>query len=305
MRSRLAVCLAVLLHTSFARAAEQDDESTPPEPTPTPTPPPPAPAPPEEHAKLAIDPVADGALIVGAAAFAGTLDIIIGTGEVRPQQIASTFDRSQLLGIDRGAVSQKVDGSAGTFSNIGIVAAGVFAAVDPVLSGLREDDVHAGIVDAVIYAEAISMNWAVTNLVKIAVRRPRPQAYIDAEAHKGDPTYSNSDTDSSLSFFSGHSSTTATIAATATYLAFLRSPHSARPWVTLGVGTALTSFVAVERVRAGKHFPTDVIAGGIAGAGIGVLVTHLHRTDPKERRIWVGMSPEGASGGTFQVGGVF
>ena len=38
-----------------------------------------------------------------------------------------------------------------------------------------------------------------------------------------------------------------------------------RPWLTLGLGTALTTFVSVERVRAGAHFPTDVIAGAIAG----------------------------------------
>jgi hypothetical protein len=40
-----------------------------------------------------------------------------------------------------------------------------------------------------------------------------------------------------------------------------------------------------ERVRAGEHFPTDVIAGSIAGAGIGLVVPHLHRTeDIKQRR---------------------
>ena len=51
----------------------------------------------------------------------------------------------------------------------------------------------------------------------------------------------------------------------------------ARPWITLGVGTTLTALVSYWRVRAGEHFPTDVIMGSVAGAGIGVLVPHFHR----------------------------
>ena len=43
--------------------------------------------------------------------------------------------------------------------------------------------------------------------------------------------------------------TGAAIGGTATYLAFVRSPHTARPWVTLAVASALTGFVSYERVR--------------------------------------------------------
>jgi len=34
----------------------------------------------------------------------------------------------------------------------------------------------------------------------------------------------------------------------------------------------VTAFVSYERVRSGEHFPTDVIMGSLAGAGIGVHV---------------------------------
>jgi len=260
----------------------------------------------EKKPVFAADPIADGALILGSASFAVLLDLIIGTGEVRPQQIATTFERSQLLGIDRIAVTQTIDSNARTFSNIGLFAACAYAAIDPILSGVREKSVQTALVDAIIYAEAISFTWGVTNLAKMAVRRPRPQAYIDAEANRGNPNYSNADTDSSLSFFSGHSSITASIAATASYLAFARSgTKSARAWTTLGVSAAVTSFVAFERVRAGAHFPTDVIAGAIAGAGIGVVVSHLHRNeDPQSRKLWVGFGPS-PGGGSAQLGGVF
>jgi len=257
-----------------------------------------------------IDPIADSAMIAVSLGFAGTLAAINSTGEIRPQQISPNFETSHLLGIDRGAVTQTPDPNAGARSSIaGMVVIG-YAVLDPILSGVRERSVQTALADAFMYAESISFTLAMTNMVKIAVRRPRPIAYIEAQAHKDDPNYSNSDTDSALSFFSGHSALTATISSTATYLAFARSPHSARPWITLVAGLGLTTFVAVERVRAGQHFPTDVIAGAVAGAGIGLVVPHLHRTDEiKQRRIWVGFAPtrswDGERGGVLNVSGVF
>lgn len=262
---------------------------------------------PPPRTTLDVDPIADGAVILVSLGFAGILDLINGTGEVRPQQISPTFDRSQLLGIDRGAVSQSVDSNANLYSNVGLVVAATYAVADPILSGLRERSAQTALVDAFMYAESISITFAMTNIVKMAVRRPRPQAYIDAEANRGNPNYSNADTDSSLSFFSGHSSITAAIGATATYLAFIRSPRTLRPWVTLILASALSTYVSVERVRAGAHFPSDVIAGSIAGAGVGVIVPHLHRSeDIKQRRVWVGFQPAPAgSGGTAMITGVF
>ncbi|MEA2752632.1 MAG: hypothetical protein QOI41_6775 [Myxococcales bacterium] len=259
-----------------------------------------------------IDPVADVGVVAVSLGFAGILELIIGSGEIRPQQIAPNFDRNNLISIDRGAISQTVDPNAGTYSNIGMGVAVGFAFVDPVLSGFREKDVQTGLVDGILYAESMSLSFATTDLVKMAVRRPRPQAYIDAAAHKGDPNYSNSVTDSSLSFFSGHAAVTAAVGATATYLAFARSPHNARPWITLILAAGLSTFVSVERVRAGAHFPTDVIAGSVAGAGIGVVVPHLHRTeDIKQRRVWVGYQAapsdgyQQAQGGLLTASGFF
>jgi undecaprenyl-diphosphatase len=238
------------------------------------------------------------------------LELINSTGEIRPQQIDRNFDRRNLLGIDENAITTRPDPNATMYSNIGLGIAAAFAVVDPVLSGFRENSLQTGIVDAFMYAESMSLTLAVTNMVKIAVRRPRPQAYASAEAHKDDPNYSNTSTDSALSFFSGHASVTAAVGATATYLAFARSPKSARPWITLAISAGLTTFVSVERVRAGKHFPTDVLAGSVAGAGIGVMVPHLHRSeDVKQRPVWVGFAPvqttHGTEGGTLTVGGVF
>lgn len=265
---------------------------------------------PQRRATFQSDPIADGAILAVALGSAGILGILKDTGEIRPQQIAPNFDRTQLIALDRLAVEQKFDSNAGFVSNIGIGLAGAYALVDPVLSGFRERSVQAGVVDAISYAESAALTLALTNLVKLAVRRPRPAAYQEAEKHVGDPEWSNASTDSSLSFFSGHASMTAALGATATYLAFARAPGTYRPWLTLGLATVVTSVVSVERVRGGYHFPTDVLAGAVAGIGIGVLVPHLHRTeDVKQRRVWIGLTParerERLDGGTLTLSGLF
>lgn len=265
---------------------------------------------PEEHVTFQSDPIADGAIIVVSLGSAGILELINSTGEIRPQQIAPDFDRNNFIWIDRAAVGQTPSKSAGSLSNLGLGVAVAYAALDPILTGLREQNVQAGLVDAIMYSETAAVTLALTNIVKMAVRRPRPQAYIDAEAHKDDPDWSNTSTDSALSFFSGHASMVGALGATATYLAFARSKGPLRPWLTLAFATSLTAFVSVERVRAGKHFPTDVIAGAFAGAGIGVVVPHLHRTaEVQQRRVWVGFSPTveraHAQGGVLTLNGLF
>ncbi len=257
--------------------------------------------------RLQADPIADGAMLGIALGFAGLSTVILSTGEIRPQQISSTFTTSQLLGIDRTAIMQTVDPNAAVISNVGLYAAIGYTVIDTIATGFREGSKQAALVDGIIYAEALAITAGVTNLAKVAVRRPRPTAYIAAATHKNDPTYSNADSDSSLSFFSGHAATLGAATGVATYLAFTRSPSSIRPWLTLAGGTALTAFVSVERVRAGAHFPTDVIAGAMAGAGLGVLVAHLHREDTaKQRRVWIGFTPSGVGeGGMATLGGLF
>jgi membrane-associated phospholipid phosphatase len=242
-----------------------------------------------EH--FTIDPVFDGVLIGAGVGFSELLSLVLGTGEIRPSVPGPT---SVLLGIDRSAVTQTIDPNAGRNSTIGLYAAYAYAVADPILTGFR-DGRRSFVVDAILYAESVSLTAAFTEMTKIAVRRPRPIDYSICDASPDGTCKSN--TDLQLSFFSGHASATGAITGTATYLAFVRSPHTARPWITLGVGTALTAFVSYERVRSGEHFPTDVIMGSLAGAAIGVLVPHIHRR-PHYHKLefeatptWIGLAP--------------
>lgn len=250
-----------------------------------------------------VDPVLDGVVIVGGAGFSALLGLVLSSGEITANEPGPT---SNLLSWDRGTVTSNFDKNAGTYSDIGLYTAVGFAILDPILSWAR-DGWDAGLVDAMMYAETISLTEVFTDVTKIAVRRPRPIDYVNCPYPQPTPTPAGcKGTDLNMSFFSGHASTVASIGATATYLAFLRDPHSARPWITLAAATALTSFVSYERVASGEHFPTDVVVGSMAGAAIGILVPHLHRPHEEAPHVWVGAAPATqGSGGTFTLGGVF
>ncbi len=254
-----------------------------------------------EH--FTIDPVVDGVLVAGGITFAEMLSLILSTGEIRPTQPTSP---DVLLSIDRYAVTQTIDPNADSRSSLALYAAYGYAVLDPILSGVR-DGRHALLVDAILYAESVSLTQAFTYATKIGVRRPRPIDYAQCgDQPPGAPGCTS--TDLQLSFFSGHASSTGAISATATYLAFMRSgPRHLRPWITLGVGTLLTAFVSYERVRSGEHFPTDVIMGSLAGAGIGVLVPHFHRRPHFHESnycappVIIGFGPTSRSGGEVSL----
>ncbi len=240
----------------------------------------PAPAP-----RFKIDVVTDSAVIGMAAGFGLLSQAIIATGEISPQ---APGDTSVLLGIDRGvATSDKASEGSRVLSDALVGSAFAFAALDTALAGILDRGPDGALNYAVIYMETAALNLALGNLSKIAVRRPRPLSYQASRA--GTPLM---DTDSSLSFYSMHTAFTASLGATATYLAFQRG-GDVEPWVVLGASTAMTVAVGVNRVLARAHFPTDVIAGALAGAGLGVLVPHLHRSPTWSMRLGPGPGDAG------------
>jgi undecaprenyl-diphosphatase len=258
----------------------------------------------EQGQHFVLDPVSDGVLTAAGFGFSVMLGIILGTGEIKPP--APAVGVSSLASFDQGAVTQTIDPNAATYSDIALYVGLSYALIDPVLSGFR-DGWDAALVDAFMYAESGSLTLALTDITKIAVRRPRPIDYTNCPPVNGMPNTNPgcSSTDLGLSFFSGHASAIAAVGATATYIAFVRSPHSPRPWITLGVAAAFTAFVSYERVRAGEHFPSDVIVGSLAGASVGVLVPHLHRHMEEAPPVWVGLAPVPGGGGGLSVQGIF
>lgn len=260
--------------------------------------------PPPDKMRFVADPLSDGAILGIAYGFVGLSSIIISSGELKPQQPVST---SKLSSLDKLAITQTIDPRAAMLSNVGLYTAIAFAVVDPFISGIRENSAQAMLVDAILYLESAGIAGGLTNLAKIAVRRPRPRAYIEQQRQieLGEKGEELSQTDFALSFPSGHASTVAAISGTATYLAFSRAKRtSPRPWLTLAIGVLMTAFTGYERVRAGAHFPTDVIGGALIGYGVGVLVPHIHREQTlKERPIWIGFQPQPGGGtASFTIG---
>lgn len=219
-----------------------------------------------------VDPVTDGCVLGATIGFAVLLELILTTGELRPQV---PVDAEKLLPIDRlVALSDETNVASTTMSNVLAGTAIAFVLADAGLNVLL-DRQDASSTYLMLYAESAMLNLAVGDLAKMAIRRPRPTAYAEV---RRTGTLSG-DTNAALSFYSGHAALVAGLSATATYLAFARDESGLEGWLTLAGGSALTVLVSVARVRARAHFPTDVLAGVFAGASLGTLVPHLHRAD--------------------------
>jgi membrane-associated phospholipid phosphatase len=242
-----------------------------------------------QPAHFAIDPIGDSAVIVASGSFGALLELIIRTGELRPQ---APIDPSLLLPIDRQlALSDEVEIGARIGSDLVALSALGYAVFDSIACTWA-DRGDTAVTYGVIYAETVLLNLAVGNLVKIAVRRPRPTAF--AELRRTGQV--SAETNSALSFYSDHTAFVAALTATGTYLAFTRDDSQLQGWLTLAGGAMLTALVGYQRVNARAHFPTDVIAGGLAGAALGVLVPHLHRVEPTSRALSL-LQPIIAGGG--------
>ncbi|MBK9073110.1 MAG: phosphatase PAP2 family protein [Myxococcales bacterium] len=120
--------------------------------------------------------------------------------------------------------------------------------------------------DVVIMGQAVAVTRAVTQLVKVSARRHRP--FVHAQG----PDAVADSPDGTLSFFSGHASTSFSIAASAATIATLRG-YKAAPWMWTGLAVAGTT--GYLRLAADKHYATDVLTGAAVGTAIGVGLTYL------------------------------
>lgn len=125
---------------------------------------------------------------------------------------------------------------------------------------------------ALMVTEGFLLNLGITNLAKNWVHRPRPFLY-DPEV----PLSYKLERDARQSFFSGHTSAVAYMSFTTAALYGDLYPASRWKPVVWSAAAILPAVVAIQRVRGGKHYPSDVIAAYVAGAAIGLLVPRLHR----------------------------
>lgn len=119
--------------------------------------------------------------------------------------------------------------------------------------------------------QTILLNSSITNLVKVTAKRPRPYLYnqdvaLQLKLRKADR----------YSFFSGHTSTTAALSfmTAQMHTDFNDGKGSVAVW---SIAAAIPTFTAIQRMRAGKHFLSDVLLGYLIGATVGILVPRIHR----------------------------
>lgn len=141
---------------------------------------------------------------------------------------------------------------------------------------------------ALIYGETLFLTVGITLITKKIILRSRPFVY-------------NPDFDLNLkleknaryAFFSGHTSVvSASSFFTAKVFADYYPDSKWKPVVWVGAAT-LPAVTGYLRVRAGKHFPTDVIAGYAAGAIFGILIPQLHKRKKRNENINLSVSPIG------------
>jgi hypothetical protein len=178
--------------------------------------------------------------------------------------------RHELFGAADDRVHDNFSLRASQISDVLLGAS--LAAPIAYLIGTRIDDADGD--RLLIYGEAVAFDFALFQIVKRVVQRPRPYRYSsspDAVAY----AQSQGD-DADLSFYSGHAATSFCAATAGAYLLSASSASRGERAFAWAGGFAAAAATSNLRVRAGKHFYSDVTIGAAVGVAIGYLVPALH-----------------------------
>jgi membrane-associated phospholipid phosphatase len=134
-----------------------------------------------------------------------------------------------------------------------------------------------------LYGETILITQGLTQIIKSTALRPRPYVFDENL-----PATTVLESNDRAAFLSGHTSISAAAAFfTARVFADYFPDSKAKPYVW-GGAAAVPALMGYLRVRAGRHYPSDVIAGYALGALVGYAVPALHRK-PRAKN-WVRVS---------------
>ena len=156
------------------------------------------------NAPFQIDPISDGALIAAGVGFGGILELILSTGEIRPQRPVDP-NRAARDRQGRGHADLRSERER-TLQLRPLHGARLRRRRSHPLGLSRRLERRAGRRDSLCRIAEPDVR-AFTDLAKIAVRRPRPSAYVaqaQLDQKFGPNGPSITATDQSLSFFSGH-----------------------------------------------------------------------------------------------------
>jgi len=123
-----------------------------------------------------------------------------------------------------------------------------------------------------MYFEAFALNVFSTQLVKYITLRNRPFMYNESVDISQKRT-----TNGRKSFYSGHVSHTATLSVFTAKVFSDLYPDSKWKTAIWATAIAIPTTTGYLRYKAGRHFPSDNVAGLVAGSLIGYFVPELHR----------------------------
>jgi len=182
------------------------------------------------------------------------------------------LDPNDVHPFDRSAIFNRSEFAA-RFSDWGMFTSLALPVALMTQRHVREDYNKVGY----LYLQTLAITAVVTQLTKGTTRRTRPYVYNPQVSLEEKLTR-----DARKAFFSGHTSLSF---AGAVYTAKVLSDYYPDSnWTTYAwVGAlALSGSTAYCRVRAGKHFPTDVLVGALVGGGIGYLIPQCHKKSPND-----------------------
>lgn len=187
-----------------------------------------------------------------------------------PGQIES-LDPADVHRFDREATRQWSTGAARASD----VAVGVLLTA-PVLLMVQGEGSQSPWTLATMYGQTLLLNNGLVYILKGTVARTRPFVYNEDPAI---PREEKLEKDARRSFPSGH---TANAFAAATFVASvynrLNPGSRSRGWIWGGT-LATASVAGYLRYRAGRHYPSDILAGALMGSAVGLLVPWLHEVD--------------------------
>lgn len=224
---------------------------------------------PEDLSVYRVDVWVDGALIAAGAA-ATLVPYAFDKSLIDPR---CPCDQSELNRLDRHVVGNE---SAFAYA-ITTVATGLAMAAPFAVDIAEVYRSPAFLEDAIVYAQTLALSSAAVAWTKHLFPRPLPLVYADASTALAQRP------EGYRAFYSGHMSGAVSMMTALAMTQHYRNGPSAGYWIADAV-VALT--VAGGVIASGRHFYTDVLAGGAIGFGIGVLVPWIHHRS----RVSVGFS---------------
>jgi len=184
------------------------------------------------------------------------------------------YDQNKLLPWDKPF--------AGTYSSKADLASNVLCGAAVLPLALSGYDWHRGALTGndvgtqfVMLSQVLALESGLNLAIRSLALWPRPLVFysqVDSSAITKDVAGS---------FYSGHSSAAFAIAVFSGVWYDRTHPGSPySPYVWAGALSLATS-IAVLRVAAGKHYPTDVVVGALTGSVIGWVVPKLHENAAK------------------------